>query len=462
METSGKRIGRCKCPACGQALAPKSIHEHTKMCLRWRTTYGEPFPYLKYSGHPEHYLDSAVEGRDYVQCKVCLGYGWDFRFRRMMDHLTGLHGLDEASYQAKHPGAPVRLDATLEARKRTVRDHYGVENVFQAEAIKDASRKTLQERHGVTSPMRSEQLRAKAAGTNLDRYGATNPFASGRVKAKIRKTNLERYGVENPNQSPAIIQKRVRTNLERYGAEHFLETPEFKEKFRETSQRHFGTDHPMQSPEGRRLAEESVLQKYGVSHPFLSPTVQAKAYATSVANHGGVHHLSHPDIIEARKAHLLSKYGVDNISKVPAVKERIIARIKERFRDGAIPTMTTPERVFQALVPDRVVYSGDFSYWVTWANGRRKNPDFVVLTDEQYAAYRAGVTLNDLRTYLVVEINGVFWHTAHKGLTREAREEEFIKGYASVGVSCMVIWEDDLETLPLAVQDRVHERLTGK
>jgi G:T-mismatch repair DNA endonuclease (very short patch repair protein) len=255
--------------------------------------------------------------------------------------------------------------------------------------------------------------------------------------------------------------KRIATNQERYGANHFLETEAFAEKSKATSQEHYGTDHPMGSQEVRDRLSATLSEKYRqpVRSCFGVKEVQERAYASSVANHGGVHHLSDPDVIEARKKHLLEVYGVDNISKVPAVKERIIARLKERFRDGAIPSITTPERAFRDIVPERVVYSGDFSYWVTWANGRHKNPDFVVLTKEQYAAYQAGVPLGDLRTHLVVEVNGVFWHTKHKNLTREEREAEFIDGYASVGVTCLVVWEDDLKADPQDIRSRVEDFL---
>jgi len=90
--------------------------------------------------------------------------------------------------------------------------------------------------------------------------------------------------------------------------------------------------------------------------------------------------------------------------------------------------MNELERLSATFFPDNVVYSGDWAYWVTWVGGRRKNPDFVVLTKEQLAAYRAGVPLKDLRTYLVIEINGDFWHTKHKGVSREQREREFVDG----------------------------------
>ena len=117
------------------------------------------------------------------------------------------------------------------------------------------------------------------------------------------------------------------------------------------------------------------------------------------------------------------------------------------------------ERSVSKLMPENVVYTGDWSYWVTWGDGRRKNPDFIVLTPEQLIAYKAGVPLKDLRTHLVIEVNGDFWHTRHKGLTRQEREEDFVEGYRSIGVSCLVIWESDLKNDPEGAQKRIKKFL---
>jgi len=179
------RKGSCLCPACGKDLAPKAIHAHTETCALWKAQFGEPFPYFKFSADPKRYVASAIEGVDYVRCYSCAVYGWDFRFLRMVQHVT-VHGLDEASYAVLYPGKPIRLEATNERRKETVRTLYGVDNVFQSEVIKTASRETMLALYGVEVPLRSEVLKAKAAETNLKRYGAENPFGSKLIQARIK------------------------------------------------------------------------------------------------------------------------------------------------------------------------------------------------------------------------------------------------------------------------------------
>jgi hypothetical protein len=443
-------------------MAPKMINQHTSSCVLWLERFGSPWPYFKFSAVPAMYKADQVEGVDFIRCCECYQHGWDFRFSRLVQHIK-VHGHTEASYLEKYPGKSIRLDSTLAKRIETVKSTYGVSNVSQSEKVKAKIKKSMFDKYGETSSMRVESCREKAKQTNLDRYGAENPFASEQIKEKIRQTNLDRYGVENPNQCPEVVERRLKTNTERYGVEHYFLAEEFKGKFCETSRRNFGADHPMQSEKGRALLSDALERLHGqrVTTPFAIDSIQAKAQASSIANHGGKHHLSHPDIIEARKQTLLAKYGVDNISKVPEIKEKIIRMIKERFRDGAIPKMTHPERVVQSLVPERVVFSGDWSYWITWQGGRHKNPDFVVLTPEQFKAYQMGVPLNDLRTSLVIEVNGDFWHTDYIGMTREAREAEFVAGYASVGVTCLVLWGSDIDAHPEDICAQV-QTLTGK
>jgi len=199
----------------------------------------------------------------------------------------------------------------------------------------------------------------------------------------------------------------------------------------------------------------SLLEKYGVVTPFSSPVIQQKSQETSKANHGGIHPLSDPAVIAARKEHLMALYGVDNISKVPAIKDKIIAKLLTNKDCGAVPSMNCFERKFSEMTPENIVYTGDWSYWVTWSNGRRKNPDFVVISPEQLALYKNGVPIGELRIKLVIEANGDFWHTAYRGLSRDQREAEFIEGYASIGISCLVIWESDLTNSPEVVNQRL-------
>jgi len=187
--------------------------------------FGAPLPRFKYdpSSKKELFAETAVEGVDYLRCQECWGFGLDFRFSRLAQHLK-VHGLDEASYKAKYPGYDIRLEKTAERRKETTQQRYGVDNVFQAESVKTKSRATVQRRYGVTHIAQSSEFQTRRAATNLERYGVSNLFASADVQAKIRQTMEAKYGAAHAQQVPEIRARTEQTTLKRYGAASALHT----------------------------------------------------------------------------------------------------------------------------------------------------------------------------------------------------------------------------------------------
>ena len=418
-------------------MAPKAIHDHTLTCEPWKSRFGAPWPKFKFSSEKVMYNPEAIEGVNYVQCKMCAVHGWDFRFYRMADHLK-IHGVTEEDYLRAY-GSPIRVAATLERRKASVRSKYGCENVFQSSEVKEKIVSTNRKKYGRSTARGSEEVESKIAQTNIERYGSENPFGSDVIQPKIRQTLLDKYGVTSPQKSEVVRDKTKDTNLKRYGVPYFFQVPEFPETLRLVSQDKYGTDHPMQAQGVKDRQKETLTLRYGADFRVV---LAAKAVATSMFHHGGVHHLAHPAVLEKKKATVLARYGVDNVSKDPTIKDKIIAAIKKTF--SGIPNKTSPEKIVEAGTGDNVIYTGDWSFWVTWASGRRKNPDFVVLTPEQLDLYRSGTPLESLGIKEVIEVNGDFWHTSLIGKTKDEREEEFKSGYSSVGIKCHILWESDL------------------
>ena len=442
------------CPGCDKSLKSwKSLPLHIAKCPGWATKIGTPPSKFNFDLHYGRglYAPELVEGVDYVSCLVCRADGVEFRKRRLIDHLRAKHSLTEAEYQARFPLGIMRLRATTEQRNATTRETYGVDNVFQSEAIKAKSRETSLKKYGVGHASQATVVRARRAATNLDRFGSENPFGSEQIKKRLRE-DVAQNGW--PAQRLEVRGRRVSTNLEKYGAMFYFQTGEFKGKFKAISLENWGSEHPMQSKAGFQRWVDGNMEKFGYPTSFDRPDVQRKTYETNLRNHGGKHSQQVPEVRAKAQAVWMSKYGVDNPSKDPVIKARIIDKIKERFGSGAVPHMTWPERVFDSITPDTVVYTGDWAYWVLWANKRRKNPDFVVLTPAQLLAYQAGVPLTDLNIRTVVEVNGDWWHTDYRGVTKAQREKEFTDGYASVGVECVIVWESDLREELDAVRRR--------
>lgn len=465
--------GNVACPACGRALAPRSIHDHTGV---WGAAHGAPWPKFKYDAWaPDKrplFAEGAVEGRDYVSCRLCAEKGWDFRFSRLVDHLKA-HQLPEAAYLARFPGAQVRLSKTTERRQETTLAVYGVDNISRSEVARESTRRTSQARYGVDHASQAPEVQQRRRRTNLEIFGVENPFAAREVKEKIRRTHMQRRGVENPSQDPAVITKRMETNQERYGADHYVETSAFQEKYKVTANERHGADHHMQTEQGQMGWQQRFEDLYGAPNPFSVPEIAQRAYANNLANHGGKHSQQCEDVLAKARATWLEKYGVDNPRKAEEVKARIKAVWEGKYgvpfppqslrinRDIQLPTR--PERAVIGMAPECVVYAGDRSYWVRHAGSSKvRNPDFVVLSAEQCEQYRAGAKLNDLRTHSVIEVFGDYWHGPEKtGKAREAHKQEVVDFYDRAGLRCLVLWESEIKQHPQRVGKRIQRFLAA-
>lgn len=452
-----------QCPGCKGAFPHKGLAPHALKCPQWAAV-GVPYGEFNWDRYLKRgpYAEGAEEGRDYVRCLECA----DVRKARLMDHIKKVHGLTKEGYLARHPGATVAATGILERRESTVRERYGVANVFQDPGVKGLIGQTMVERYGGVGKA-SPVLRPKIEQTMEARYGHVNPFGSPEIQERIKQGHLERYGVENPNQAPEVIARRMETNRQRYGAPHYLQTEEFKEASRETSRERYGTDHPMQSEAGRERQVEGCMKAFGAPNPLSVPEIFQKSYDTNLANHGGKHSQQCPEVLEKARATWLEKYGVDNPSKAEEIKARIkdvwMGKYGVPFPPQSLwvgRAMSFPnglERKVAALAPEVLVYAGDGSYWVRHqGTSRSRNPDFVVLDQEQLAAYRSGVSLNTLRTYAVVEAFGDYWHgPGVTGKERGEHEAEVLDYYARAGIQCLIVWEGEVKADPAGVAARL-------
>ena len=82
--------------------------------------------------------------------------------------------------------------------RETVKEKYGVDNVFQLEEIKVKSKTNNLEKYGVEYASCSDEVRNKVKNTNLERYGSVSHFINKNIKEKIKETMLERYGYKKP------------------------------------------------------------------------------------------------------------------------------------------------------------------------------------------------------------------------------------------------------------------------
>lgn len=123
-----------------------------------------------------------------------------------------------------------------------------------------------------------------------------------------KDTTLERHG--DPNyRNP---QKTKETYIKNYGVDHPLKSNEFKDKLMQYNLETYGYDWWLNSDECRRRQIQSIKDSCGedVTNPFQATPVKNKIKQT-----------------------LLKNYGVDNISKLPAVKEKKLKKMKSTSLD---------------------------------------------------------------------------------------------------------------------------------
>ena len=94
--------------------------------------------------------------------------------------------------------------------KDTVKEKYGVENVFNL----SSSREHLKE------SLKSEKTKNKRKQTCLEKYGTEFQISSKETREKIKLSCLEKYGTECSFQAKSVIEKIKNTKIERYGEEN--------------------------------------------------------------------------------------------------------------------------------------------------------------------------------------------------------------------------------------------------
>lgn len=91
--------------------------------------------------------------------------------------------------------------------KQTVKEKYGVENVFQAEEIKKKSKKSLLIKYGVEYNSQSEIIKEKIKQTNLKKYGVSHYMKLKKYQDIQKNFYLKKYGVISPMHLPKNLEK---------------------------------------------------------------------------------------------------------------------------------------------------------------------------------------------------------------------------------------------------------------
>ena len=132
---------------------------------------------------------------------------------------------------------------------------------------------TFLEKYGVEHSLQYDIFKNKAKQTSIINYGVVYPSQSQEIKNKIKETSLKNWGVEHPSQNEEIKKKKIQTSLKNWGVEYTLQNEIIKKKGVETSLRKYGVKNPIQDP----LIAEKALNGYNTKY-YIFPSGKTIKY----------------------------------------------------------------------------------------------------------------------------------------------------------------------------------------
>lgn len=220
---------------------------------------------------------------------------------------------------------------SIEKRKQTTLDKYGVENINQLDSIKNKKIQTNIEHLGVENPSQSNIVKEKKIQTSRKNWGVDFTSQSPIVKEKIIKTNIEKYGVDCVFKSPVIQEKIKKTLNINYGVDNPFQSSIIKEKSKQTLQKNFGVDYPMQSSIIQNKSIQTLQDNFGITNPFQSPIIQEKIKKTLNKKYGVDYPIQSPDILKKVEDTMEDRYGKRNAAQIEEFQEKIKITNNERY-----------------------------------------------------------------------------------------------------------------------------------
>lgn len=114
-------------------------------------------------------------------------------------------------------------------RKKTLKDKYNVDNVFQLEKIKEKTKKTIKNKYDCEYITQNEKIKEKIKETNNKKYGTEWGLSNEKIRNKINNTVKDRYGVNNVSQLESVKYKKEQTHFNNYGVLYNSQLDNFKE-----------------------------------------------------------------------------------------------------------------------------------------------------------------------------------------------------------------------------------------
>lgn len=185
------------CKACTEKCS------HAKNCYKQmlRKLYEEALVHIDLKKELE-----TKSPREVADILNTFGYNFDFAdvYRMMKDRDIPRRTVQEST----------RSEQRLNAFKKTCLEKYGAENVLsKGTSVYEKRNQTVKEKYGVDNVFQLDDVKEKIKSSIFEHYGDYQGFYD-----YMKEKFLKKYGVENPWQIDYVQKKCMETKLENYGS----------------------------------------------------------------------------------------------------------------------------------------------------------------------------------------------------------------------------------------------------
>lgn len=406
-------------------------------------------------------------------------------------------------------------DAGKDNINKIMNERYGVNHNSQLSSVKNKlseswNNRTIEQIQDIVSKSKDTKLRNyndenynnrdQALKTNVERYGVSNPQILEEIQLKTIETNRHKYGTDYPTQCSEIIDKSRITRQTKYNG--WLPN-DFVDKIISTNRCLYGVDFYSQTDEWIDKTKQTNLEKYNSEWVTSSSSsirdhidnsqrnkfdgkfyTQTQDYIDEMIDYNrsmyGVDWSLQSDIIKNKsKDTLISRYGVDNISKSDKFKSDIRYKRLNRTYDRLLsnrfiqPLFSREEFIDEPFKKDfqwKCLQCGDtFSSCRSsslkcedslYARCKKCNPqhqsrsekeifDLIYSIDKSaYTLCRNVIAPKELDIYiptrkLAIEFDGLYWHNNSMLTNNTKYHLDKTNLCESKGIQLIHIFEDE-------------------
>jgi len=174
----------------------------------------------------------------------------------------------------------------------------------------------------------------RTAQTNIGRYGVPTVALVPEVQERTKATNRARYGAGNTFQRESSLFSKVQeSSMGKRGAHgdtNAFHKPEVKAKILHHWQAKHGVDNPQQVPNIREATRATVISRYG-GELRGSPTLRERIDQTNIERYGFVEPSCSPEVKGRIQATNMTRYGVPWTAMDPEVRRKQLDAMEAKY-----------------------------------------------------------------------------------------------------------------------------------